>query len=429
MVERPHVLVLAYMISPDRGSEYAVAWNYVETMRESCDLTVLYGAAGPHMGDIEDFQTPNFDDSRDGNTVRFVFVEPPPSAQWLNALNRRGILTYSFYLAYRAWHRAAFAEAQRLCARQRFDVVHYVGPIGYREPGYLWRLPLPYVWGPIGGATSFPWQFRTTMPFKARLRLIARTLGNALQLRVSRRIGHALRRTDVLLTATTENQAIFLQHKGVASTYIPENGIDRSITLNTAKFPVIRPRIAWIGSLEARKGLILLLEAIARMKKPDAISIDIFGDGPLRQQLQARAMELGIDPCLTWHGHVSRQQVLDGLDQAHLHVITGLNEGNTTSLWEALSRSVPLLALDHCGMHDVVQPPYGVRVPVTGVDETIQGIADALDRLIAEPGRLESMARTCVTSCEKYRIVHRPAVFLNAYRTALARYYGQDARQ
>ena len=165
-MSRLRVLVLAYMVSPVRGTEFAVAWNHIRTMRTHCDLTVLYGAAGPHMGEVVDFPEPNFTDRDAGGEVCFRFVAEPRGAHWLNALNRRGILTYSFYLAYRVWHRAALAEARKLLAEERFDLIHYLGPIGYREPGDLWKLPIPYVWGPIGGATSFPWQFRATMPLK-----------------------------------------------------------------------------------------------------------------------------------------------------------------------------------------------------------------------------------------------------------------------
>lgn len=427
-MHRPRVLLLSYMVSPQRGSEYAVAWNYIKTMRHHCDLTVLYGTAGPHMGDLNDFAEPSFEDRQDDSTVRFVFVAPPRVARMLNVLNRNGILTYSFYLAYRVWHRAALAEAKRLLASQDFDIVHYLGPIGYREPGYLWRLPLPYIWGPIGGATSFPWNFRVTMPLKGRLRLMARTFGNALQLRFSRRVGRALRRADVLMTTTTENQAIFERRKGVKSIYLPENGIDGPITLNIEKFPPTPLRIAWIGSIEARKGLLLLIDALSRMRRSADIRVDIFGDGPLRERLKERARVLGVNACLRWHGHVNRQRVLAGLDEAHLHVLTGLNESNTTSLWEALGRSVPVLALDHCGMRDVVRPPYGLRVPVTSVDITIQALADSLDELVESPQQLENMARSCRTACDRYRIVHRPAVFLDAYRTAIARFQSRAKR-
>ena len=38
-----NILVLAYQLSPTKGSEYSVAWNYVTRMSKYNRLTVLYG--------------------------------------------------------------------------------------------------------------------------------------------------------------------------------------------------------------------------------------------------------------------------------------------------------------------------------------------------------------------------------------------------
>ena len=50
------ILVLAYAISPSKGSEYAVAWNYVTAMSRYHRLTVLYGTSGEHMGDTVEME-------------------------------------------------------------------------------------------------------------------------------------------------------------------------------------------------------------------------------------------------------------------------------------------------------------------------------------------------------------------------------------
>ena len=51
-----NILVMAYAISPYRGSEYAVAWNYVAHMSKYHRLTVVYGASGNHMGDVVEME-------------------------------------------------------------------------------------------------------------------------------------------------------------------------------------------------------------------------------------------------------------------------------------------------------------------------------------------------------------------------------------
>ena len=52
MDKKRKILVMAYAISPNKGSEFSVAWNYVKNMSEENDLTVLYGMSDNHMGEM-----------------------------------------------------------------------------------------------------------------------------------------------------------------------------------------------------------------------------------------------------------------------------------------------------------------------------------------------------------------------------------------
>ena len=38
--------------------------------------------------------------------------------------------------------------------------------VGYREPGYLWKIEKPFVWGPIGGLENSPWRFLPSLGIK-----------------------------------------------------------------------------------------------------------------------------------------------------------------------------------------------------------------------------------------------------------------------
>ncbi len=50
------ILLIAYPVSPTRGSEYSVAWNYINEMSMDNDLVVLYGSSGNHMGDFKEME-------------------------------------------------------------------------------------------------------------------------------------------------------------------------------------------------------------------------------------------------------------------------------------------------------------------------------------------------------------------------------------
>ena len=70
---------------------------------------------------------------------------------------------------------------------KHFDLIHYVGMIGYREPGYLWKLGLPYVWGPVGGTNNAPQQLMERMPLIGRMKLTFRSIVNTFQFHTKRR--------------------------------------------------------------------------------------------------------------------------------------------------------------------------------------------------------------------------------------------------
>ena len=146
---RKTILVLAYSVSPIRGSEYSVGWNYIREMSKDHNLIVLYGLAGDHMGDLDEVALSSTCQSLPG--VEWISVRPNWIANLLNTPNKNDFLVYSFYFAYRIWHSQAYRVALSIIKTGNVDLIHQVCPIGYREPGYLWKIPKPFIWGPIGG--------------------------------------------------------------------------------------------------------------------------------------------------------------------------------------------------------------------------------------------------------------------------------------
>lgn len=67
---------------------------------------------------------------------------------------------WRFYKYYREWQWKTYLLAKDICKVEKMDVLHQLNMIGFREPGYLWKLSqengVPFVWGPIGGLKQFP---------------------------------------------------------------------------------------------------------------------------------------------------------------------------------------------------------------------------------------------------------------------------------
>lgn len=418
---RRNILVMAYAISPYRGSEYAVAWNYVTHMSKNNNLTVLYGMSDNHMGETDTME--EYLKEHAVNNVRFIAVKPNRLANLLNWPNRHDFLVYTFYYAFSVWQREAYNVAREISKAEHFDLIHYVGPIGYREPGYLWKLGLPYVWGPVGGVNNAPRQLMKHMPLAGRMKQTFRSVANTIQFHTMHRLKKALEATDVLLTATSENQQKFRQVHHKDSICLPENCITGTITLDESKFNnPAKYNIIVIGTLDARKSVGVFLEAMAQVRNRDKLHVDIVGDGPLRARLQGYDCEHGLDGLITWHGQLPRVEAVKIFNRAHLHVITSVSEGNPTTIWEAMSYGVPTMSFDHCGMHDILCSKCGILVPIAKrYEDCVSTVARNVDALLQHPERFRQLAHGTVECARKFTWAKREEFLNKLYDDLLRR--------
>ena len=420
MKHRRKILVMAYAISPSRGSEYAVAWNYVKHMSKENDLTVIYGMSDNHMG--ETYTLENYLQKHEMPHVRFIAVKPNKWTNLLNWPNRHNFLVYTFYYAFTFWHQQAYKRAKELVQKEHFDLIHFVGPIGYREPGYLWKLGIPYIWGPIGGVNNAPCQLMKRMPLLGKLKQSFRSIANTIQFHTKIRLRKALEHTDILLTATSENQAKFKMVHHKKSICIPENCIVGETKLDYTKFEnPLKYKFIVVGTLDARKSVSIFIEALTHVHHKDMIHVDIVGGGPLKEMLIRYANDNNLNGMITWYGQLPREQAVKVFNSAHLHVITSVSEGNPTTIWEAMSYGVPTMSFDHCGMHDTLCERCGIRIPIAKrYEDCVLAVAKEIDNLLEHPERFRQLAEGTLECAKTYTWAERELFLNNLYDQLLA---------
>lgn len=414
-------LILAYAISPSKGSEYSVAWNYVTHMSKYNRLTVLYGVSGEYIGECDEME--DFVMNNGLQNVTFICVKPNKLTSVLNWCNRHNFFNYTFYFAYKAWHKQVYTIAKKLLQNERFDLIHFVGPTGYREPGYLWKLGLPYIWGPIGGANSNNLILTRNLSFVSRFKFIFRNWANNIQLKCNYRLHKALQCTDLLLTSTSENQQIFESILHINNLYLPENAIASPIKLNENKFVNIEKfHFIFVGSLIPRKAVNIILEALVLVKHKEKIIVDIVGDGPERQILESFAKKHQLQSYINWHGQLPRSKAVELFNNAHMHVITSTSEGNPTTIWEAMSYGVPTISFDHCGMHDTICDLCGIRIPIYNYDQCVSDLASEIDKLLESPNTFKQLAKGTVNCAQRFTWKVRESILLDLYSKVLIKY-------
>ena len=64
---------------------------------------------------------------------------------------------WRFYKHYHAWQYRTYEIALGIIKIYHIDIVHQLNMIGFREPGYLWKIEgIPFVWGPVDAKEKFP---------------------------------------------------------------------------------------------------------------------------------------------------------------------------------------------------------------------------------------------------------------------------------
>lgn len=393
------IIVVAYQLNPYAGSECAVAWDYIKHVSVHHKLTVLYGSSGEHHEIGNTVEMEKYTDEHPMENVVFIPVKPSFESKWWD-YTLKGIR--EFYKEYRRWHDDAYNVITELIKTAKFDLVHFLGPIGYHEPGRLYQLPIPYLWGPIGGMAVTPPRIMISSSTKygrpgGGYKLILKSLACILRLNTNSRVKRALRCSDVVVCATTEyvnfiEKAIGKRHHSKLC-YMPENCIDKLYDLNYDKFKAKKINIVFIGRLDEGKAPFIVLEALTKVKRNvDVFHVDILGKGPLLDKAQVYVEEHGLRDVVEFHGNVKREQVFHFLENAQLMLLPTLYDANTTVIWEAMSHAVPTMCLDLFGMHDTVAEGTGIKIQATTYKKVVETFAEQLQEIIDTSDRLRTMA-------------------------------------
>lgn len=410
------VLLIGHGCGPWQGSEPGVTWNWSCALSALHDVTVVTHPR--HRDDIEKFLA-----DQPNPRLRFEFVSVPKAIDpWKQWNTNKGVK-----LNYVLWLHFAIKAARKLCERETFDLAHQVSWTAVNGGAKMYKLPIPYVWGPVGGGMTAPEGFYDYFGNEARSEKI-RTLRVKLT-PYSPSLRKLIQHSSLLLAANYET-ADLLKQAGAG-----EVPMFRDPSVPQESFPAtIAPgsggpdlQILWAGRLTGRKALSLGLEALARVKELP-FRLRVVGKGPQRAPMEAKARELGIAEKVTFIGGVPKPEMDALFQSSDAFLFTSLRDSGGTVLMEAMSHGVPVLTLDHHGAGFMVTDEAGIKVPVTTPEEVVAGLAEAVRTLVASPEKRAAMGRAGRALIEDESPERRAQRMTEYYEQALERHRAQTAR-
>lgn len=174
------------------------------------------------------------------------------------------------------------------------------------------------------------------------------------------------------------------------------------------KLPKCRyPRIIAIGRLIRLKGYDLLLSAFAEAAEEfPEWQMDIFGQGPLREELEKQRDQLGLENRVHFRGITT--DVDAELERSDIFVLSSRIEGFPNVLLEAMAAGVAVIAADcRFGPGEIIDDGNnGLLVPA----ENIPALTQALKRLMSDAGLRRKLGNAARVVQERYaeeKIVNR----------------------
>jgi glycosyltransferase involved in cell wall biosynthesis len=145
------------------------------------------------------------------------------------------------------------------------------------------------------------------------------------------------------------------------------------------------PHIVMVARFEAPKDHETLVEALGKVQHL-RWSLSLVGEGPLQRPVRARVLALGMQGRVQFAGHTV--QVAEALASAQMFVLSSRSEAFPRSILEAMRAGLPVVASDVGGVREAVTDGHnGYVVP----KQSIESLAEALERLIGDAGERERM--------------------------------------
>jgi glycosyltransferase involved in cell wall biosynthesis len=377
------VLVSSYACEPGRGSEPGVGWNWVCQIARHNPTWILTRRNNQARIEqaLEKDPLPN---------AHFIYFDLPRWARWWKK-GARGLHLY-YYL----WQIAASFEARRLHRKVDFQITHHVTFVTYWMPSCLSFLPIPFVWGPVGGGESTPANFRASFSLRGRLYEGIRDVVQFIA-RQDPLLRWTARRSTLALAATSDTAAR-LQQLGCrnvqvySSMGLPAHEIQVVDDLQHSSGTPFR--FVEIGDLLHLKGCDLALKAFARVSH-DLPSAELWfiGEGPERRRLEDLATQLQVRDRVTFWGQLPRKITLQKLGECDVLVHPGLHDSGGCVCTEALAAGRPVICLDLGGPALQVTPESGIKIPAVTPAQVVKDLAAAMKDLALFPARRASMSR------------------------------------
>lgn len=365
------VLISAYACNP-RGTihpgEDITGWNLVQQISRFHNTWVITHSYNKE--EIRKFA------ARSSLNIKFRFVSLP----CFRLLYK---LEFGQRIYYYFWQILAFLVAWQLHHRIKFDLIHHITFNNDWVPSFMGALlPIPFIWGPMGGGQRTPKGFKGGYSLYGHIfdivRIITQWLGRHDYFR-----RRCLKRAKAILVCNQETKDKIPKKYANKVHFFPVNGVSLEDFMISEKKESDRSfRILTAGRLVHWKAFDLAIRIFDLFQKKIGESeLIIVGDGPEKSRLRRLVQHLGLQHKVHFISWLPRREVLSMMSSCDVFLYTSLREGGGAVIVEAMANGVPVVCLDIAGPGFHIQQGWGIKVAPKSPEYVITEMARALEQI------------------------------------------------
>ncbi len=405
-----NILINAYACSPSKGSEPGMAWNWIINLAKYYQIYVITEGEWKNEIEFELHLLPQ------GKNIKFYYN--PVSEKIRSMCWNQG--TWRFYYFYRKWQERTLQIALKIISETKIDLIHQLNMVGYREPGFLWKIKgIPKVWGPIGGFGSIPLQYLNLYKKSSATKQIVKQCINRYQPFIPY-ILDPIKKMDALVACNTIASKSLNKITKRKIPIISEVGAKENYFLEKKDFHQETLHIAWVGKNDERKALPIAFEVFSNLKRQN-IHLHIYG---IKQdELNIKFLSKNN---VTFYGWLTNKEVQNKLQNCHALLFTSLFEATGTVVLEALSLGLPVLCHNTCGQGDIVTNECGYKIKMKSIKYSITQFTDIILHLYYNRITLEKLSIGALNRSKEFSWENNCKKMINIYEHILIKYKNQQ---
>jgi glycosyltransferase involved in cell wall biosynthesis len=391
------VLLSAFQCSPGRGSEPGAGWHWATALADyGHEVTVLTSS---------DYREPIVRHDNDhGIEFRFVDERVSPLHRLSNSMG--------LYDTYLRWQ----SEAYRQVPPEKFDVVHHVTWGSLRLGSKMWQLPIPLVYGPIGGGQLSPARYRGYFGRDRPIESFRAASAGPL-MALNRQGQQTLRHAAVTLACNSDTANAARRAGGRDVRLMMADALPDDWVIEARDKPAGTPVVLWVGRMLRRKAPTLAVEAFAELRRHmPARMIMAGGEGPMTPEVRAAVERLGLTGDVELLGQVHWDRVRELYASASVFLFTSLRESFGGQFLEALGKGLPAVALDLHGISDAEVGDAAIKVPLPDQPAELPSRLGAALQTVLTDGEWEHRSTAAVKWASEQVWPARAAAVTEIYR-------------